>query len=216
MRIKLLHILTDQLKETKKFYHDILGLPVSEETPQHIHFKLKDTELGFYLSQNYKPQYHIAFNIPCNLSTEAHEWLKTRAEIIPVDEHNTIADFKNWNAKAVYFFDNNKNILELIARNDLKNEADVFNSFSIFSVSEIGIVTDHVKDTSEKLIGEYGLNYFSKQPPTKGFTAIGDDEGLFIVVANKRSWYPTNILSSKHWLKTVFIENGRTMQLELH
>ncbi|MFL5808344.1 MAG: hypothetical protein ACJ749_02420, partial [Flavisolibacter sp.] len=117
-------------------------------------------------------------------------------------------DFKNWNAEAVHFFDNNRNILELIARRDLDNASQrPFGPGSFLGISEAGIVTDNVKATSSALMKGFGLEYFSRQPALQHFAAIGDDEGLFIVVSKNRNWFPTQITSCIHPIKINFVIN---------
>jgi catechol-2,3-dioxygenase len=216
MFIEELHIATKDLAGAKKFYQGALGLNMLEESSLHMHFGLETSLLGFHAVENTAPQYHIAFNIPCNQVREALAWLSARTEIIPV-EGGTIADFKNWNAQAVYFFDHDRNIIEFIARDDLRNNAaEPFGSRSILSVSEMGIVTDHVAQTCESLIKEYGLDYFSRQKPSKDFAALGDDHGLFIVAASARNWYPTDIPAARHWFRLKFEQMQRELILESH
>ena len=214
MQIKELHIRTNDLPGTEYFYHEVLDLPIEEKSELHLLFRLKQSLLHFNFFDNRPSIYHIAFNIPCNGIAEALQWLKNKISIIPIDD-SLIADFKNWNAKAFYFFDNNKNIIEFIARDDLKNQSDLpFDASSILSVSEVGIVTKHVEETCLELKNKYGLDYFPKQPPLKDFAALGDDHGLFIVVSENRNWYPTNISSSKHWSRIVFTNRETETSLE--
>jgi hypothetical protein len=57
------------------------------------------------------------------------------------DYKSDIADFVNWRAKSVYFFDPAGNIIELIARFDLNNaSSEKFSSEQFLSLSEIGLV----------------------------------------------------------------------------
>ena len=46
------------------------------------------------------------------------------------------------------------------------------------------------KRTTE-ILQQHQLSYFDKQSPLPQFKAVGDDEGLFIIVPANRSWYPT-------------------------
>lgn len=162
------------------------------------------------------PFYHFAFNIPANKFEEAHAWASERVQLLQITPTSTIADFNNWNAKAFYFYDNNQNIVEFIARFDLDNNSDkTFDGSSIFSISEIGIVTDNAKVYGEKMIKEHNLSFFSKQPPLDDFAAIGDDHGLFIVVNNKRNWYPTNKPSGKYWASVKFKQGEKITSLEM-
>ena len=64
------------------------------------------------------------------------------------------------------------------------------------------------------MLEEYDLNFFSKQPPQDDFVAIGDDDGLFIVVNDKRNWYPTNKPSGKYWTTIKMENNGKISNIE--
>ena len=64
------------------------------------------------------------------------------------------------------------------------------------------------------MIEEYGINFFSKQPPQDDFAAIGDDHGLFIMVNDKRNWYPTDKPSGKFWTAIKFEQQGKVINLE--
>lgn len=215
MLIKALHLLSDDLEATSAFYHGALGLPVLHQSADELSVAAGETVLSFHRSHAQKPQYHFAFNIPCNKVDEAAAWMKGKAALLDVEPGEPVADFSNWNARAFYFLDNNENILEFIARNDLQNTSgEPFNSSSILSVSEIGIVSDDVTRQCQELIESYGVSYFAKQPPLPRFAALGDDNGLFIVVPHDREWYPTNIRSGKHWMKVHIVVRGRESVLE--
>ena len=217
MKIQELQLLTDHLEETKKFYHHRLGLPILENNEQKLVLVAGETLLIFQPSNAKKPRYHFAFTIPCNKIKEAFSWFPMPDRIVPIQPQQPIADFKNWNAAAFYFMDNNENIVEFIARDDLNNASEqYFSGNSIISISEIGIVCNDVSEECADLINKYGISYFSKQPAFPHFAALGDDEGLLIVVSENRLWYPTEIPSSKHWLRVHFQVNGHDQVLELH
>ncbi|CAN5571999.1 hypothetical protein BH10BAC3_BH10BAC3_16860 [soil metagenome] len=96
--------------------------------------------------------------------------------------------------KSVYFLDPAANIVELIARFDLNDHVtEQFSSSHIRNVSEIGVVfpAKQFKETVEDFMQQYGLVYFEKQLPLPQFTAVGNDEGLFIIVPENRAWFPT-------------------------
>jgi extradiol dioxygenase family protein len=214
MQIRELTILTNDLKKTEEFYHTRLGLPVIEESNHTIKFRAGNSILVFQITDKQGLAYHFAFNIPCNKIHNALNWVNEKASIIPIHQDQLIADFKNWHAKSIYFFDNNGNILEFIARKDLKNETiKSFNSKQIISISEVGIVTSQVAGECQSLIDNYNFHYFDKQPVLENFAALGDDLGLLIIVSDHRNWYPTNIPSKRHWLKVVIEEQDRERTL---
>lgn len=129
------------------------------------------------------------------------------------DYKNVVADFVNWNARSVYFFDAAGNIVELIARSDLHNEtAAPFSSKQFLSISEIGLVflPDEIETRTANLLEQYSLSFFDKQPPFSHFKAVGDDEGLFIVVTEHRAWYPTTKHSGVYPVEITFTQKGQT------
>lgn len=216
MNILEIQLLSTDIPQTKKFYTEILGMEILYADDLSVKFSAGLSTLVFKKATNDNPFYHFAFNIPANKFEEAHSWATERLQLLPVTSTSTVADFKNWNAKALYFYDNNQNIVEFIARYGLENNSDrPFDGSSIFSISEIGIVTDDAKAYSEKMIEEYDLNFFSKQPPQEDFAAIGDDNGLFIVVNDKRNWYPTRKPSGKYWSSVKFKQGGKITSFEM-
>ena len=189
---------TTRLKDLEDFYGSLLGLPV-KDTGKELLIRAGHSRLLFQPVNTGDPVYHFAFNIPCNKIKEAAAWLKEKVELIWLADSKTeLADFVSWHAKSVYFFDPAGNIAELIARFDLDNAADQpFSAEQILSVSEIGLVfpADELEQRAKQCLQDYGLTYFDKQPPLPQFKAIGDDEGLFIMVPEHRNWYPTSVAS---------------------
>ena len=187
---------TNRLFPLYHFYKNVLELPVTDDSDTQFTIHTGLTKLIFEKTQDPLsfPNYHFAFNIPSNRIQEAHDWLKEKTELLWIEDYKSyIADFTNWNANSVYFLDPAGNIAELIARadlNDIVNEP--FSSKHVRSVSEIGLVFPEkgFQRSVEQLLKDHNLEYFSKQPPLEKFCAIGNDEGLFIIVPENRSWYP--------------------------
>lgn len=50
-----------------------------------------------------QPRYHFAFNIPNNKLQRAIKWVHSRVSLIPIEDSDMVADFKNWNAQFIYF-----------------------------------------------------------------------------------------------------------------
>src|SRR5689334_16566582 len=99
------------------FYENMLQLPVDNK-PGELTVAIGYSRIIFRPSTSAKsPFYHFAINIPANKIEEAKEWLSGKVELLWIDDYNSdIADFRNWNAKSVYFIDPGGNIVELIAR----------------------------------------------------------------------------------------------------
>lgn len=195
MKIKSLVLETNDRKGLAAFYEKVLELPVAK-TATELLITMGSTTIHFTQSIKQDPFYHFAITIPANKIEDAKEWLSKRVELLWIEEYKSVvADFINWNAKSVYFLDAAGNIVELIARLDLHNEtAEGFSSKQLLSVSEIGLVfpKTEIENKTLHLLQQFSLSYFDKQPPFPHFKAVGDDEGLFIVVTENRNWYPTS------------------------
>ena len=209
MQILSVELLTKDLDNTVAFYKDVMGFELQNQSASTVTFKAGATQLKFKLSDVIDPVYHFAFNIPCNQLESAYNWIADRIPIMDVTPGSKIADFVNWNARSFYFYDNNRNILELIARFDLQNESSVeFCTESILCMSEIGIATDDVKQKSDELIEKNKLPVFAKQPRLENFTALGDHHGLLIISSANRHWYPTEKRAQKNYT-ALKLKNGK-------
>ena len=220
MDIRLLILETTRLEELKEFYSYVLDWPPADEEEGSFTLELQKTELEFRQHNgDQEPFYHFAINIPSNKIEEAQQWLKQRVQLLWLDDYQSeIAEFVNWNARSVYFYDPAGNIIELIARFDLNNDSDEdFSPRHFISVSEVGIVVPagELQAKADDLLSDFNLSWFSKQPPLENFKAIGDDGGLFIMVPEHRNWYPTQdrpaIMAP---LKIYFSTRGRHHLLE--
>lgn len=202
MEIKEIQILTDKIEETARFYSETLGFKMIYTNAKTVSFTAGQSILTFMQSDNLDPKYHFAFNIPCNKLDEAVKWISERTVLIKTSKDAVIANFENWNAKAIYFYDNNGNILEFIARYDLNNlDEHPFTISSVQSISEIGLVTDEPLVSAVELNKENKLAYFSKGSISDDFVAVGNDNGLFVIVKTDRNWYPTTMPAQKFLTK---------------
>lgn len=216
MNILELELLSDDILKTEAFYNRVLGLDTLFKDRTSVSFQVGSTKLTFHSTQSVKPVYHFAFDVPNNKLLEAFSWIERETEIMYVIPPNKIADFYNWNAKSFYFYDNNGNILEFIARNDLDNASEKpFEGKSILSVSEIGLVSKNVATKCDELFEKYGLTPYSKQPKLPKFIVLGTATGLFILVEENRDWYPTDKKSKSFWTKVVFNQGGEIKVLEV-
>ncbi|MCB0727247.1 MAG: VOC family protein [Ignavibacteriae bacterium] len=201
-------LITDKLDELKEFYGSILGLPVRSENENSVSVRTINSVLTFTANNTdlYKnPFYHFAFNIPNNKFIEAKAWISERVNLIESGGENEF-EFASWNARALYFYDPAGNILEFIARYDLDNSASGnFTGKNILNISEIGLPVRNVEMFFNKVTAEFGLPLFSGDK--KNFCAVGDDNGLMIIVPEKRTWYP-NLPEAGIFPVTVIIESG--------
>ncbi len=171
-----------------KFYQHTLELLLVELTASRATFQIGATQLTFESNEDFQP-YHFALNIPSNQEQEALAWLKERVEILDYQQQE-IQDFSNWNAKAIYFYDADKNIVEFIARKDLNNASDqAFGPDSLLNVSEIGVPVDDIRPTFDFIAETTGMDIYDGG--FERFCAVGDEEGLFICInKNVKKWFP--------------------------
>jgi len=211
MNIHELEIFTPNLAAQTQFYSSVLELKIREQTPESTSFQIGESVLKLTQREAFSP-YHYAINIPSNQENEAMHWLKERLDIIPFDGKE-IQFFEDWNANAIYFFDADGNIGELIARKDLNNPSEqAFSADSLLEISEIGIPTSDIKT-------EYGILHHTTDVPIysgsfERFCSIGDEHGLFIVINKslKKEWFPTTIAPESADFRIKLEEQGKEYQ----
>lgn len=190
MDISHLRLKTSDLEQTREFYVGLLDFALIDETPESIMLDAGSTILSFEEDEDFESPYHFAFNIPHNQFADAKAWLASRVELLEVNDSATI-EWPNWNARALYFRDMDGNVVELIARFGLDNESDIpFSAQSILRISEIGLGTDDVARTSARLQEMLGQPVWDVG--SENFVALGDEEGLIIIVKRGRPWFPTS------------------------
>ncbi|MNK86486.1 hypothetical protein D3C87_1063990 [compost metagenome] len=209
MNIIELELLSDDLSETKKFYKKVLGLDPFSSTKESIYFQVGFTKLIFRKSENVKPVYHFAIDLPGNRFFDTHNFIKQQVPILPIEPGNDISNFTNWDAKSFYFNDNNANILEFITRYPNKAYYEPpFSSKCYISISEIGFVSNNVPELADTLVTEFGLPIYHRQPRSENFTVLGDDEGLLILGTKGREWYPTQVKAQSFRARVLYIHKG--------
>ena len=189
MQIRELSLVTSNIREQRAFYAETLGLIIETEWEQGVVFKTGSTHLTFYEQTGTVARYHFAFNIPENQIDTATSWLKQRVPLIS-DENQSRFFFERWNADAVYFYDPMGNIVELIARHTLQNATALpFGVTSLLCVSEIGLVVNDVPAAVRSLTKTLDVRVYDGEN-SDTFTAVGDPDGLLVVVKTGRVWYP--------------------------
>lgn len=215
MKIHSIKLQTAALEKTALFYGEILGLKRHVSLLRETYFQAGYSTLIFSEKQGFNGRYHFAFNIPCNQIGEAIYWLMQRdIASIPGPNGQALVDFPNWNAESTYFFDPAGNLVEFIARRDLNNASDLpFGPDALLGISEIAIVTKDVLAWNANTALDFGVLPFTKSSPGPDFSALGTDEGLFIVVPEGRKWFLTNIPATIEPLEVRFEQAGKTYTL---
>jgi catechol 2,3-dioxygenase-like lactoylglutathione lyase family enzyme len=192
------------LAEMKEFYGARLGMRVVHEGRDRLTLAGGRTPITFVrpgagvdpgaapAEDGRRPFYHFAFNIPENKLLDARGWQKERSPLMSIPERlrdprypDDVVHFRHWNAHSIFFFDPAGNIVEYIARHDMNNAAPgPFGSRDILYASEIGLIVDDVQGTAVKLKESVGVERY--RGGDDQFTAMGDEEGLLLVMKRGR------------------------------
>jgi len=197
MDITYLELPTSDLQAQKDFYANVLELPVTL-SPAGLEVKAGKTDLLFTrAAPDFDGAYHFAFNIPGNQFRAAKDWISGRVPLLHDENGKDEFESESWNSHSVYFKDEAGNVLEFIARHNLKNSVeDDFDSRQILQVSEIGLPSVDVLAFADELCALLSLSVF-KQQPNESFTPVGDDNGLFILPIKDRVWIPNSGVPAK-------------------
>jgi catechol-2,3-dioxygenase len=190
MKLFELRLKIGDLQQARGFYHEVLKLPILEETSELLVLQAGSTRLAFEQEAGWEEKYHFAFDVPENQIEQAAEWISQRAKLAILNGTTLFKSSDHWNAHMVYFYDPAGNILEFIARHNQPNAArEPFSERSILSISEIGLATQNVRETVDWLCDTLELKIYDGAG-SDTFSAVGDELGLFIVVKEGRVWYP--------------------------
>lgn len=196
MNIMRIEVRTKQLLMIKKFYSDILNLEVRESTDERLELQAGRSIIEFVQDDASQAFYHIAISIPTNQLSAAMKWLENKGVEVITEAEGSPFQFKDWPASACYFYDPDGNLIEFIAHHGMVYEhGDSFNAKHIIAVSEIGLPVDDVSEEVRRLHETFGLSLW--RGDGKQFAAVGDENGLLIVVDKNRPWFPVDIKPGK-------------------
>jgi catechol-2,3-dioxygenase len=215
MKITELTLAAGNPAELKKFYSEELQLKEIEAATatDGFSFHAGHTRINFVPGDK-DARYHFAFNIRPDQLESSINWLNDHKVQLLDNEKGSgkIVDFPAWKAKSVYFFDPAGNIVEFIARAAISpaGNAPKFSAGSIVGISEIGIVCDDVEAMRQWVETTHGIKGFSRQNNTNEFSAMGDDDGLLLLVPKGRPWFMGNF-DAFHFPLAVYGNNGEKM-----
>jgi catechol 2,3-dioxygenase-like lactoylglutathione lyase family enzyme len=197
MKITYLELPTKDLQAQEDYYSNVLGLLVNLSAEK-LEVKVGDTELVFtQADSDFYGAYHFAFNIPENQFRASKEWIASRVPLLRDTEGRDEFASQSWKSHSIYFKDAAGNVLEFIARHNLKNAVDGdFDGGKILNVSEIGLPSENVVPLANELCTKLNLSVFH-QEPSETFTPVGDDNGLFVLPIIDRIWIPNSGVPAK-------------------
>lgn len=190
MEIHTLRIFTPQLNRQVEFYTQNLGLELLSQDPDEAKIAIGESVLHLKAKSDTQP-YHFAINIPLHAEKAARDWLAQRVDILK-DGGIEIHDFDFWQAWAVYFYDADRNIVELISRKSCPPfHAKPFGPHNLLCISEIGVVVPDIEHVYSTLHKQTDIKIYSGS--FERFCALGDEQGLFICLNpnEKKMWFPT-------------------------
>jgi catechol-2,3-dioxygenase len=214
LNISYLELSAKDLPAQRDFYANILELPVNLDSST-LEVKAGETNLLFTQAPTeFDGAYHFAFNTPENQFDAAKKWISERIPLLRDETGKDEFHSENWNSDSVYFKDAAGNVLEFIARHNLKNAVDAdFNGRQILNVSEIGLPSENVIELANELCTTLNLPVFQQQP-NETFTPVGDDNGLFILPIKDRIWIPNSGVPAKLLpVKVTGDANGRQWEI---
>jgi hypothetical protein len=180
----------------KEFYGKTLDLGIRSDKPDRFTFDAGETQMTFVQREETggeRPFYHFAFNIPENKTLGALEWQRARTPMLPVPQSRRAAGFPaevafspEWNAHSIFFLDPAGNLVEYIARHDLKNgdSSSPFGWGDLLYVSELALVVDDVAETAAALRNVAALGPY--RSASDDLAAMGDELGMLMVAKRGR------------------------------
>ncbi|WP_242927402.1 VOC family protein [Pontibacter vulgaris] len=191
MKIQELELETNDLAGTKQFYTNVLGFALLSEDEKQFCVKAGSSRLCFkYTSWAPPGPYHFAFNIPADKIEEARIWLNDRAAFLYESGSGTpVVHHQEWGAHALYFYDTDFNILELISHQSSPGSEAAFSADAVLDIAEVGLPVPDVQTFTKELKARLQLQQWKTGNAT--FGAVGDATGMFIVVQEQRPWFPT-------------------------
>lgn len=210
MDIRQVQLATRSLDETARFY-ERLGCPVEvddagagPDSAAVVRVVVGSSLLVFRELPEMAGALHLAITIPTGTFDAAKAWIAGVTTVLGTDDQDEFEGPPNWNSRSVYFEGPDQQLLELIERRDLESGARRVGTGArtgtgtgsgtgavvpLVSVSEVGVPVPDVLDAVEAL-RRAGLEPYAN-PPGEAFAAVGDVDGLVILVSPERRWFPT-------------------------
>ncbi|ROS75664.1 catechol-2,3-dioxygenase [Curtobacterium sp. PhB130] len=143
-----------------------------------------------FLEGEFDGAHHLAFTIPTGTFDHARQWIEERTSLLSVDEQTEFEGPASWNSRSLYFNGPDEQVLELIERRALSHgPVHSFTAADLVCVSELGVAVPDVPNAVHALEAA-GIHPYGNEP-AQDFAAVGDVDGLLILVTSGRSWFPT-------------------------
>ncbi len=211
MEIRELNIFSNRINEQEAFYKNVLGFQCSKFIDTRFEIKAGDTKL--ILEKSTKEFfYHFAFLIPTGSLEAAIDYLEKKSiQLLPLNG-DKIIHFDT--GRAIYFYDEDGNIVEFIERATLNYPSNSdFSIKSIIKLNEIGLPVSEPKKMIKKLINEFGIKPIKNAPFNDRFCWAGDYNGAIVIIKEGRNWLPTEKSGIINDFSIKYIATGKEYNL---
>jgi len=190
MHLSSVSIPTDDADQAELFYGSVLGLPARRED-RHVVVTVGSTQLRLGPPSPGAVD-HLAITVPADAFDDARRWLAERVALLSLDGQDQFEGAPSWDSRSVYFPGPSRCVLEIIARRRLPatGGGEPFGPQHLLCVSEVGVTVPDVPAAVARLRREAGLEVFG-EGVGETFAAVGDDDGLVVLAAEGRAWFPT-------------------------
>jgi catechol-2,3-dioxygenase len=215
MEITRVTIPTDDLAAAERFYHRTLGLPAQRDVEAALAVTIGSTELRLVEQHPSAGAVdHLAVTVPADGFLPAKRWLQQRVEPLALDGRDEFEGAPSWDSRSLYFLGPSRCILELIARRRVPAHLgdEPFGPQHLLRVSEVGVVVPDVPAAARQLEHSWGLDVFG-DGVGETFAAVGDDDGLLVLAAEGRTWFPTTDLvatATPRWVSVTGVGGDQT------
>ena len=191
MQITKVSVRVRNASEAGEFNTGVLGLDIVAHESNVVVVALGTTRLELVEDPAADGDHHFAITIPSNKFDNAKMWIQQRTALLRTSEADEFECAPAWNAHSLYFTGHDRSVLELIVRRDLDNSAaGPFTSADLLCISEVGVAVPDIPAlvatlTYDAKIAPYG------DAQDRAFAPVGDVNGMLILVAPGRTWFPT-------------------------
>jgi len=191
MKIREVAITVGKLDAAAAFFRDVLKMPVAEQVDR-VTVTAGFSRLVITPGEQFDGVHHLAFGVSPHDFDDARIWLKQRVDLIAAGDSEVVQGPPGWDSRSVYFLGPEDILLEFIARESDSGLPPRDGVIPLpFSISEIGISVPDTMAAVAELTKVLRLPIFP--PQEADFAAVGDHDGLLIVVDQDRTWFPTRV-----------------------
>jgi len=189
MQILRIVLETSNIEKMKKFYTEMLEMPILRSKENFFTVRAGNTHLTFQQGSTDEARlYHFALRTNLSFFEYMFKKLKEANENLLPNSEGQLSGY--WKGKQVYFTDPDGNIVEILEREI--PEGDINPGWH--DVCEIGFPAESVEDISEFLSPIINVNHAESDT----FRFYGDEVGTFVLVKEGRNWYPTDRPATIH------------------